>query len=367
LIYGLATPLVSVLHELGHAGMASLVGLRVHAVRLGVGPSVLKGRWRGVRWQINSIPVLGVTLAAPKDARSPKARFWLFIAGGPVASVAVALLCGALPLSAEDVVTLLHQATVQVSPLQMVGLCSLILVAPNLLPVKLNTAMGELRTDGFHLLMLPFSGRAKVDELLAQASLMDVADAVERGAHREAMELAEQGARLFPDVFSMQYMLAYAHLTSGDLEVARARLTALRSQAAPRPFMMLLVLNALAYCDAALGTPGLAAEALELSEEIVRKAPGVGAFAGTRGSVLARFGNAAEAVQFLNRASALASGANDRNETLVWLALADERMGQRDAATRRLSELRARAVLMPVPERLAAELEATCAQTPVSG
>jgi hypothetical protein len=71
------------LHELGHALAASVLGVRVWGVRLGIGPAVWQGRVGGCRVHLALFPFLGAVQLVDEDAcaigyRDITARTWRF-------------------------------------------------------------------------------------------------------------------------------------------------------------------------------------------------------------------------------------------------------------------------------------------------
>lgn len=55
-------------HELGHAAAALLVGVRIWGIRLGVGPTVWRGRIGGCRVHVALLPLLGAVHLLDEDA-----------------------------------------------------------------------------------------------------------------------------------------------------------------------------------------------------------------------------------------------------------------------------------------------------------
>ncbi len=55
-------------HELGHAAAAEAVGVRIWGMRLGVGPTIWRGRYNGCHLYIGALPFLGAVQLLDEDA-----------------------------------------------------------------------------------------------------------------------------------------------------------------------------------------------------------------------------------------------------------------------------------------------------------
>ena len=71
LAIGLAATWIALLfHELGHALAAVLVGVRIWGIRLGIGPTVWRGRIAGCRVHLAVLPFLGAVHLLDEDANA---------------------------------------------------------------------------------------------------------------------------------------------------------------------------------------------------------------------------------------------------------------------------------------------------------
>jgi peptidase M50-like protein len=65
-----ATWIALLFHELGHALAAVLVGVRIWGIRLGIGPTVWRGRIAGCRVHLAVLPFLGAVHLLDEDANA---------------------------------------------------------------------------------------------------------------------------------------------------------------------------------------------------------------------------------------------------------------------------------------------------------
>ena len=156
-LIGLAGSWVALLfHELGHALAAVLVGVRIWGIRLGVGPTIWRGRIGGCRLHVAVFPFLGSVQLLDEDARAIGYRDifagrWRFEWGpkawrAPIISAAGGLgnLVGLVLLVIWWDVLGQPGLSTTAGSLMMVGMVSNLGGYLNLLPC--------FRSDGIHLL-----------------------------------------------------------------------------------------------------------------------------------------------------------------------------------------------------------------------
>lgn len=136
-----------VVHEAGHAVVATLCGLTVTNVRIGTGPLISQITLNSVRLEFRLVPVAGAVTWTHPNVRVSRSRLALvFIAGVGAATAAVVLLW---PFVSDE--------------LRVVLAIALGLEAMNLLPATTLSPSG-LPTDGAKLVAL-FRGRPTRDPL----------------------------------------------------------------------------------------------------------------------------------------------------------------------------------------------------------
>ena len=163
------------LHEAGHGIGGYWAGF--HWVEYAAGPLRIRRTARGLRFQINPSGTLGGrTLAVPMDAQHLRRRFALFIAGGPVANLAVfGMVGGGI---AGWIGSLAHPLAklgyfLQIPSHQYLFMLvfeilsfSLLVGVFNLIPIS----RGSLRSDGAQLLLL-WRGGPRAERFAALCAL----------------------------------------------------------------------------------------------------------------------------------------------------------------------------------------------------
>jgi regulator of sigma E protease len=87
-------------HELGHFLAARRVGIPIRIFSLGFGPKLLARTWKGTEYRLSLIPLGGYVLPDVQDEeeffRLPAIKRMIMSAGGPAASIALAVICFAI-------------------------------------------------------------------------------------------------------------------------------------------------------------------------------------------------------------------------------------------------------------------------------
>ena len=144
-------------HELGHAIVGRMLGLRVFKIIVGSGRPWFRTRLCGFDAEFKTLLLGGVAVAAPRSVAGYRWKTFLFIMGGP--AVNLALAGGALlarPAGEVWGFARLHQAVV---PLQVFFYSNVVVLLANLWPQMIQTDLGKLASDGKQLFRTAF-GRA---------------------------------------------------------------------------------------------------------------------------------------------------------------------------------------------------------------
>jgi len=140
-------PLV-IIHELAHAGVAKLVGVHVFGIVVGIGKTIWSGKFLGMDWVINILPIAGITGVGVRPVPTSGGNCFRLPAG-PASHVLMALgfavLWLILPLS-----TLGHRF------FSSLIIANILLAAVSLFPYKAFTVAGMQGSDGWQLLRVPF-------------------------------------------------------------------------------------------------------------------------------------------------------------------------------------------------------------------
>jgi len=285
------------LHELGHVMAGWLVRWRTYHVVVGwFGKPLLFKKWRGVKWQFNSVPVGGMAYVFPRDGRwfSPKAFIVYF--GGPLVNLLTAAACFAVvdwPFATYD--RELHL-------LGSLGFASLAAAVVSLLPYRVNFGGTLLDTDGRAMLRAIFRPATLKREMLKSAALLEVNRLREAGVAVQAMELIERTLTEYPDDLLLQLTRAVLQGDLGLHREARSQYLEMLQRSEAQPDHLALLWNNIAWSDFMLEDPELLNEALDFSEQAVKAFDSSSAYLGTRGSVLIWAGQVDDGIQLVKRA-----------------------------------------------------------------
>lgn len=146
LLYAASFYMLIVLHELGHALVANLVGAPAYGIHIGQQPWLIDRPIGRIRWRIGRHWRGGMTFHAPCEGRAATLRSVLITIAGPLTNIVVAFVA----------LTLAGRGSLSGSPgwlaLFILGIASATLAVLSLWPRRMKTPFGEMRSDGANIL-----------------------------------------------------------------------------------------------------------------------------------------------------------------------------------------------------------------------
>ncbi len=322
--------LIIPVHELGHAVAGGLVGFRIMSIVVGSGPPLGAFRGLGVNFQINLLPLGGMTLGFARRAHGwMRLRQWIFTAGGPAANVLIYVvlkrLFGPTASDAEHHPIVATAIVVNWS----------ILVA-NLIPFRMSEGM---RSDGYGLFTIPFWSGKQVEEAQMVHAGVRAQDALNRHDLPGARQFAEEARLRFPNSPMPDTLIgAVQHRQRQHDEALATWRAALLKTTDPK--QQALLKNNIAFAALVRGHAEDLPEAERLSGEAIAVLPELAPVSGTRGAVLLRLGRAAEALPLLTLGEAGATGSRNQAYTKALMASTLAALGRGEEARRKLAEAR---------------------------
>ena len=299
---------IILIHELGHATAGWLLGYRMEKIQVGTGRVL----WRneagdGIRFEWRLNPGAGLVVGWPQYAFASRYRKWLFVAAGPIASIALVLVLLKYVWVADFAARAHH-----LPGLVMDTLCywGIVVAIGNLIPHLLVIDGVQYRSDGYHLLTIPRRAKKTEDEAGYDISverqryfwrarqherqMKEIEDALVRYPEKEGALFLEKGylmlcegefpeaARLLETAVASKGLssdlcaLAKVHLASacaamGDIEKARALTETILSEISAEKRLMILA--ELALIPVTTGVPVLLPKAMEWCAEALKASP----------------------------------------------------------------------------------------------
>src|SRR5262249_25008114 len=147
-------PLITVLHELGHAIAARFLRFRIFGISLGMGRTLHQWRFGKFRFEINSHLFMGgLTWLGSKSQNFYRTRFFLMILAGPAVNLLMLALLYAYAMKRP--LGLLIPGT-NLAPLVVLFITNALMLFSSLFPCRINVTSGSARlpilTDGLSLL-----------------------------------------------------------------------------------------------------------------------------------------------------------------------------------------------------------------------
>jgi tetratricopeptide (TPR) repeat protein len=317
----LCIPII-LLHELSHAIIGSLMGLRIFAIHLGFGRLLFSTKFLGVRWVVRLVPLGGATLLAGPETRLYRVRLFFAVLAGPALHAVLIVLLYLLQIFMLLITGHVHW---------IIGLSiwvNIISLLVNLVPHKVSSAYGMTGSDGMKLLHIP---RMKRKELVANYVIYHSAsavDAVERKDIPGALQLAQKGLELYPNDLTLVNTLGYVYTHMQDYQKAREIFKSILETQQEIPEMMKYIArNNIAFADVMLEDPSLLQEADEYSAQAYQNMKWEPLLAGTRGAVLVANGKYDEGIELLKVAFAKSLDKSGRASDACFLARAEHRRG----------------------------------------
>jgi Tfp pilus assembly protein PilF len=325
----------TLLHEVGHAIGALLVGMRLFNVCVGAyGRTLFVPRLFGYDFAFKSIPVGGFTLATPRSRRFARSRYCFMTLCGP-------LMNGLLIVGAFALMLAWPKNELLVGALSVLALSNIIMLAVALWPAGHWIGGQLVGSDGLQLLTTPWTSDQAVERWNLIWLYLEGLESRERERPEDAVGWFERGLKEYPSEYYFEQGLALVHLDAGRYDQAREWFFRSIEHDPIAPDAEALLWNSIAWTDLLIATPECKLEADRLSRQAIERLPWIACVRGTRGSVLVDLGRFDEGLEMLE--GALADNETDSAKALnaCYIALAFIRMGKTvEAAEERLDQAR---------------------------
>jgi len=320
-----------VIHELAHAGVARLLGMRVFGILIGVGKSIWSGKFFGINWVINRLPLSAITSVGTGPVSGARWRLFFVYLAGPASNALLAflfyILARTLPISPTSYPTAIGLVVVNV-----------ILLTFNLLPRKVSVLTGMQGTDGWHLFRMPFIDDSELMKHYVGYYAAEALQSYAENDFEKASAWVDKALELDANSGPARNVQGIIQLARREYHDARETFTRLLvSEDTEQPGFRYILLNNIAYLDALLNDPSLLPEADEFSSEALKHLPWMPAVIGTRGTVLVELGQFEEGIELLKKAMDLHTDKQGKALNACHLALGEYRRGDANTADKYLS------------------------------
>jgi Peptidase family M50 len=339
----LATPLMLALvgiHEAAHAVVGTAVGMKAFRIALGFGRTIREFTVGGCRIELHAIPLGGLTYSAAQGQSWPRLRLWLSVAAGPAVNLLLAAAVFAVATPSRRLFVDPANLARGFAPITLFIMANLFLFILAAWPMSMPTSGGELRTDGWLLLTLPFYGAEMRADLRASYPTAMAMEHRRAGRHAEALHWFERARAEASDSYAAALNHAVGLQGLHRYDAARAGFLALLLRKPPLRFHHFLLLNNIAWVDMMLANPELLDEADEYSQAALKAQPKCALFQGTRGYVLLRRGSVAQGMALLGQAHVTNSESRSRAINACCRAIGYAMLSQHDEAQSMLVEAR---------------------------
>jgi hypothetical protein len=331
----LMSPIAMVLHEIGHAVCARLIGLEVSTVVIGVGRRLWRGTILGTCFTVHAWPVLGLTYLGAKDLHFLRTRLWLATLAGPLTNV----------LLVTATFMLVSPQTFFGSSLALLWMVvNLIMTLGTILPYTFKQGGTMLVSDGLALLQIPAKATEQLEPHLFTAPLMRAYALFEDGNFSSALAVCDKALERVPGNVHLRVMQSACRSYTLDFAGALETLEPLLKEFSLLPPSVRAAIEnntafALLMSDARTDQNSEALlRADQLSSRVFALFPCVPAYRSTRALVLTARGRPQEALDLLSYARYELEGDAQRGHRATARALALRAMNRLDESSRAAEE-----------------------------
>jgi hypothetical protein len=203
-----------ILHELGHAAAAKMLGWQVREIVIGFGQELWRWQFGETRVRVKLAPVEGYVLPAPRSAELIRMKSMLIYAAGPGAEL---LLLGAmLIVLGPHYVFGASDDAAQVAT-QSLAIAILIGAGFNLLPFRTDGGI----SDGLGIITSPFMSGEAIHLRLLAPDLAEMGRLLDAGETEPALEACHRLLNRFPTNLVLPVFYATALAADRQYEAAR--------------------------------------------------------------------------------------------------------------------------------------------------
>jgi hypothetical protein len=316
-------------HELGHLCAGWLMGLYLVEVRIGDGPKLCTFRIGGIDWHFFAVPYAGWVAGFPKSANHYRIRQLIFILGGPLASLILAVSVfaltfpGAFGLGTSPEMNLVTWVLTYVAILEVVW---------SLWPRKVRLYGMETGSDGFLLWQLRYA--AAPVNAIAVGLHWRASQALLSRRKEEAITLARQAVNLpnLPDRFSSEILLAYVLCESGEYTEAEGIYRRLTETVKEENRRFVEVVDSFASMTLYHNLSQLYPECESLLRRAIARWPEEKTLKGTLGSILIEQRRDEEGGMLIKELYELCTGPTDLGISAAYLSVLEAREGNHEQA-----------------------------------
>jgi hypothetical protein len=292
------SPVAIIAHELGHAGTAYLIGLKVAAIGIGSGRVVGTFELGGLPIRLHMWPMSGRVYVGASSTHSLRIRLWIMTLMGPMTNILLAVATGIYWHPLESLVG---------SPaVNLWFVVSILLAGINLIPQRVNDLGRAVSTDGLALLSIPRLSAEQLSAYLIAVPLTRALCRYEAGNYSGASDLLTAAIAQAPENTVLRVMQSACYMWKNEYQAGLDCVAPLIGRCVCEPAHV----RAAIYNNAALGLTmlkvGAAAddpqlfEAERLSAQSFGMYPCILEYRSTRALVLAARGYTEEACRLLD-------------------------------------------------------------------
>ena len=289
-----------VVHELGHAAAAWIVGMRVFEIAIGTfGETLFRFRIGGVSLEVKQHSLDGFVLASHKSLHFLRVRDAVMTLGGPIASGVVCVVAFLVKQRLQ-----LSYSSIEGFVLAFIGVTNGVRALFSLYPRMMTMGFGQIPSDGLALIKTLCLSREECLELHADYYLREGLAARDLGDSAGCLDWLERGLALYPDNVPLKTWSGVVCLEASRFERAHATFRELLDRSDLEVGEELQSCVYLVWTVVATADPKLLSEADAASQTAMKIAPEDLAARYARGALLVSLDRVEEGLELLRAAVA---------------------------------------------------------------
>ena len=296
LFYTISAYISIYVHEFGHALFATIAGIPVKKIQIGIGNPLIDVTVWTLRLVITKPPLGGYVAFDNSPESWIRARFFAAIAGGVLANLIVALMLiwffGINLFDAPDKSDLAGSAAF------MFLIVNLFFFAINLVPLSISTYGFLAHSDGKQLLRVPWLGSIEIADALAAGDIWYGYEKIRENEFSEAEKIFLEITKSFPESALAKINLSTAYIKQLKTSEAKPVLETLDNDQTPEHFRALAWHN-LGWICLIEGTDESISLVSDYSDKSLSALPGMSIFKAQKGAALVESGDINDGMRLL--------------------------------------------------------------------
>jgi tetratricopeptide (TPR) repeat protein len=216
LIFYLISILMIIPHELGHAVVAYLLGMKIIKIVIGRGRTLAAFQFIGMFWEINQFPTIGMTVFSERSTRFYRLRLFLVIIFGPLTHFLMILVARQFPQDSF----LSYFPEIYIFPGLIFYIVNVLMIFNNLFPRFVKSEEKVIPNDGLQILKLPFLSNQEIIQRVTLSYIREGQEWNSRGNYKKSLKIFSQIIQEYSTCMQAYVNRGFIYQSMGDHQKA---------------------------------------------------------------------------------------------------------------------------------------------------